>query len=276
MYVYSRYGDWSGGSRSVFGMSKCVGNPCTLPDISGTPGGKYRGKGANYQPGQVIPHDALIDYDCPGDLRDPTSPPLQCKLGHLVPANPHCGVLGHGASRTLDISASSHLFLNGDLNLDAAQLELDPEEERLSNTLIINEKVTPSPIEESDVACKRPEETEGTLIYKGDSKQPLLNEPHLPHGTEVRFDCVKSKERSWKIVCHNGRWMGLSLGCDENGEMASPVFNGSCTFSGPTASRHLAAFYDMLEVKEESNVYEPGAEIVFRCVDIGKPPPASF
>ena len=70
--------------------------------------------------------------------------------------------------------------------------------------------------------------------------------------------------------------MGLSLGCDENGEMASPVFNGSCTFSGPSADSHLAAFYDKLEVKEESTVYKPGAEIVFRCVDIGKTLPASF
>ena len=108
------------------------------------------------------------------------------------------------------------------------------------------------------------------LINRGDSKQPLVNEPHLPHGTEVRFDCVKG-QRSWKIVCHNGRWMGLSLGCDENGEMSSPVFNGSCTFSGPAAGSHLVAFYDVLEVKgHESNVYEPGAELVFRCVDIGK------
>lgn len=37
------YGDWSGGSSSVFGMPKCVGNPCTLPEITGTPGGKYVG-----------------------------------------------------------------------------------------------------------------------------------------------------------------------------------------------------------------------------------------
>ena len=38
------YGEWSGGASSVFGMPKCVGNPCNLPEISGTPGGKYVGK----------------------------------------------------------------------------------------------------------------------------------------------------------------------------------------------------------------------------------------
>ena len=40
---------------------------------------------------------------------------------------------------------------------------------------------------------------------------PLDNHSNLPHGTEVRFDCTKAG-RSWKIVCHNGRWVGLSLG----------------------------------------------------------------
>ena len=53
------------------------------------------GNGGNYRAGQVIPHDALLNYQCPGEAkRDPNKPPLQCKLGHLVPSNPHCGVLG--------------------------------------------------------------------------------------------------------------------------------------------------------------------------------------
>ena len=30
------FGEWSGGASSVFGMPKCVGNPCTLPEITGT------------------------------------------------------------------------------------------------------------------------------------------------------------------------------------------------------------------------------------------------
>ena len=276
------FGDWSGGSSSVFGMPKCVGNPCTLPKISGTSGGRYRGikKGADYQAGQVIPHDALIDFECPGDLRDPNSPPLQCKLGHLIPANPHCGVLGHGAASdwlgNLEVSASSHVVFNGDLDLDSAQLDLEPEEERLSNTLIINDNLaTPSPNEDSEVACQRPQHMEGTLIYKGNSKQPLLNEEQssLPHGTEVRFDCIKAKQRSWKIICHNGRWMGFSLGCDKNGsEVSRPTFNGSCPFSGPLPDSHLATFYDLSEVKtgSEEVIYEPGAELLFRCVDIGE------
>lgn len=31
------YGDWSGGSSAIFGMPKCVGNPCVLPEITGEP-----------------------------------------------------------------------------------------------------------------------------------------------------------------------------------------------------------------------------------------------
>ena len=30
------FGEWSGGASSVFGMPKCVGNPCALPEITGT------------------------------------------------------------------------------------------------------------------------------------------------------------------------------------------------------------------------------------------------
>ena len=277
------FGDWSGGSSSVFGMPKCVGNPCTLPEISGTSGGRYRQqgsrKGANYQAGQVIPHDALIDFECPGEVqRDPHRPPLQCKLGHLIPANPHCGVLGHGAASdwggNLEVSASSHVVFNGDLDLNSAQLDLEPEEQRLSHTLVIQDHVAPSPDEETEEACQRPEHVEGTLIYKGNSQQPLGSEQsNIAHGTEVRFDCLKAKQRSWKIVCHNGRWMGISLGCDKDGgEVSRPVFNGSCAFSGPPPDSHLATFYDLLEVKagSEEVMYEPGAELLFRCVDIGE------
>ncbi len=47
------FGEWSGGSSTGFGLPKCVGNPCELPEISGGEG-KYVGSGGNYRPGQVI------------------------------------------------------------------------------------------------------------------------------------------------------------------------------------------------------------------------------
>ena len=90
----------------------------------------------NYRAGQVIPHNALLNYQCPGepdDVPDPNKPPLQCKLGHLVPSTPHCGVLGHGTADwlgNLNISASSHVVKNGNLDLLSAQLDIDPNDER--------------------------------------------------------------------------------------------------------------------------------------------------
>ena len=55
--------------------------------------------------------------------------------------------------------------------------------------------------------------------------------------------------RSWKIVCNNGRWTGVSLGCDENGqplleeeESATPTFNASCSYQ-PDPADNVVAFH---------------------------------
>ena len=66
-----------------------------------------------------------------------------------------------------------------------------------------------------------------------------------------------------------------SLGCDENGqpqEMSKADFNSSCPYSGPITDGNIAAFYDFHEIMPESEEirYEPGAELLFRCIDIGK------
>ena len=90
------FGEWSGGSSTGFGLPKCVGNPCELPEITGGEG-KYIGSGGSYRPGQVIPHNALINYTCSDDKSKgsvntvPNDFRLQCKLGKLVPHQPHCG-----------------------------------------------------------------------------------------------------------------------------------------------------------------------------------------
>ena len=102
-----------------------------------------------------------------------------------------------------------------------------------------------------------------------------VDEPGV--GTRVKY-------RSWKIVCNDGRWIGMSLGCDDNGqpilddEVASAVhggvdynpFNASCPYLG-TAESNLVAFYGDREVKKNTiERFEPGAELVFRCSDIGR------
>jgi len=42
---------------------------------------------------KVIPHNALINYTCAEERKDvsPNDFRLQCKLGRLVPHQPHCG-----------------------------------------------------------------------------------------------------------------------------------------------------------------------------------------
>ncbi len=116
----------------------------------------------------------MLNYQCPGEAeRDPDKPPLQCKLGHLIPSNPHCGVLGHGTNAdwlgNFEISASSHIVKNGNLDIESAQLDVDPNDERLSKMSVISENVVQSQ-EDSDAPCAKPNHIEGTLIYKGNSK----------------------------------------------------------------------------------------------------------
>ena len=54
--------------------------------------------------------------------------------------------------------------------------------------------------------------------------------------------------------------------------MSKADFNSSCPYSGPIPDGNIATFYDFHEIKPESEEirYEPGAELLFRCIDIGK------
>lgn len=102
---------------------------------------------------------------------------------------------------------------NGNLDLKSARLhDLDPKHERLSKMSVISEDFHDGEGDpEEGTPCSRPTHVAGTITYRGNSREPL-NDPglSLPHGTEVRFDCVKGTNkdlpgRSWKIVCYNGR-----------------------------------------------------------------------
>ena len=69
----------------------------------------------------------------------------------------------------LNISASSHVVKNGNLDLESAQLDINPRDERLSKMNVISESIIEKE-EDSEVACTRPQHVEGSLIYKGNSK----------------------------------------------------------------------------------------------------------
>ena len=50
-------------------------------------------KHGHYREGQVIPHDALLDYTCTNDEGVEEEPRhLQCKLGRVIPNLPSCNV----------------------------------------------------------------------------------------------------------------------------------------------------------------------------------------
>ena len=54
-------------------------------------------------------------------------------------------------------------------------------------------------------------------------------------------------------------------------EIARGTFNASCSYAGPPPDANVVAFYEEMEaIRDEEERYEPGSELVFRCVDIGK------
>lgn len=57
----------------------------------------------------------------------------------------------------------------------------------------------------------------GSLIYK--NGEPVeTDEDNFLHGSEVTFDCIESvlgERTTWKIICENGSWIGVSLNCGE-------------------------------------------------------------
>ena len=147
-------------------------------------------------------------------------------------------------------------------------------------------------------------EVEGSLVYLGDASDPLAfahsDEMEYPHGAEVRFDCLpssyddpdhKRKMRSWKIRCKSGAWVGESRRCDEEGMPRGPAstsgigagdsvssfpeFNSSCAFvagtRGGAEGANVVSFFgdERLEEGVERR-FEPGAELMHRCLDIGK------
>ena len=145
-----------------------------------------------------------------------------------------------------------------------------------------------------------PNKVARSLVYLGDASDPLAfahsDEMEYPHGAEVRFDCLpssyddpdhKTKMRSWKIKCTSGAWVGESLQCDEHGNplglsdaaaaaagSSSPEFNSSCAFvagaDGADGANVVTFFGDERLEEGVARHFEPGAELVHRCVDVGK------
>lgn len=58
----------------------------------------------------------------------------------------------------------------------------------------------------------------GSLVYK--NGEPVeTDENNFVHGSEVTFNCVESilgEKTTWKIICENGSWIGVSLNCGKS------------------------------------------------------------
>ena len=72
--------------------------------------------------------------------------------------------------------------------------------------------------------------------------------------------------RSWKIVCNDGQWTGVSLGCDDSGrplleeeDPALSPFNASCPYL-PNEANNVVAFYGDREL--------PTRRVLFSLTDI--------
>ena len=129
----------------------------------------------------------------------------------------------------------------------------------------------------------------GPQTVDGDDKRNQNNAYgiQVDQGESIEDMLKKVKYRSWKIVCNDGKWIGKSLGCDENGkplleDEATGVdfnpFNASCPYV-KSPGDNIVAFHGDREITAEGflggiethykEYFEPGAELVYRCKDIG-------
>ena len=52
---------------------------------------------------------------------------------------------------------------------------------------------------------------------------------------------------------------------------ARGTFNASCSYSGPSPDSNVVGFFEESEIQVDMEErYEPGAELVYRCMDIGQ------
>jgi hypothetical protein len=177
---------------------------------------------------QVIPHNALINYTCSEERKDVVLSPndfrLQCKLGRLVPHQPHCGSdldtkkaiaagfgnwLGLGSldysARYLDpgvwcgsqfdlpLYCSSHIFKNGDMDSVLSKSN------ELGNPLpsvakLVDRSGSDDDYDEEGSSRKRanclpPNRVDGSIIYRGDSREPMVGGSMVTFPTPLVQGC---------------------------------------------------------------------------------------
>ena len=197
------------------------------------------------------------------------------------------------SSQTEDVlwisyTASTQLFQDSDFQrTEKEALSSDHELEGPGVSISVQTK--------SIKGCQKPNKVAGSLIYfsgtSDDSLRTALTDEEFeyPHGTEVRFDCLPTwhynypdggegkKMRRWRIVCKSGVWIGESLHCRDDKKLlastgtASNQFNSSCRYRAQAEKDNVVTFFGDEQLKDGIvRVIQPGAELIHRCVDIGK------
>ncbi|XP_073987217.1 hig-anchoring scaffold protein isoform X2 [Rhodnius prolixus] len=237
------------GQWNVSVLPFCTPAPCMLPKI---PNGQYL---LGYRPGLTIGNGSSVRFQCDTEYRPSTSEPITCVLGELRPTQPHCKP-----------DPGSLYMAGGDITKAGEMGSVDY-------------------ISGLRGSCGPPARIEGSLVYK--KGEPLAQaERNFPDGTEVTFNCIASimgEKVTWTIICQDGSWLGHSLNCEfEDGQKKvgggvggrfggigiGPRDNTTCLFTN--SEPNVATFYQDQLVTEESVEFPSGAELQFRCADIGK------
>ncbi|XP_066943300.1 sushi, von Willebrand factor type A, EGF and pentraxin domain-containing protein 1-like isoform X2 [Macrobrachium rosenbergii] len=235
------YGAWAVTGKNP----ECQPDPCVLPELNH---GKYT---FGYKKGLTIIHGAKVDYTCDeGWFLNVTE--VSCYLGVLRPAPPACVVPGQ-ATDIINNSEPAPVKRGGSNGGDIT---------------IVDHSLHKKP-------CRPPTPVPGATIFKnGHTLAEGEGDETFPDGTKVVFSCSTNnigEKNTWDMKCVDGNWEGLRFpnSCGADGADEEENF-GNRTCLWRKTEPNVVTFYNDQEITEEMVEFEPGAQLVSRCVDIGK------
>ncbi|XP_077534783.1 sushi, von Willebrand factor type A, EGF and pentraxin domain-containing protein 1-like isoform X3 [Haemaphysalis longicornis] len=276
---------WQGNWTPPGLLPECLPEPCELPVLRG---GRYLG---GYRAGLTISPGSSVEYACDEpQLRQWPPSPLRCRMGRLQPAPPTC-LLPQPTMHTPSARESGPDAAPEEAAVPEASSRGTVEESPTtaasptapSGGDAVPRRVTsPAP---SDRPCSAPERLHNALAFRSSSQSAVESDEEdsrgllqFPHGTEVVFRCIDGAgggERStWKLLCEDGSWLGRPEKCEDGAQQQQLSVpkeerrNRSCVFRN--TEPNLEAFQGDRRITDDALHFPPGAELVFRCKDIGK------
>ena len=102
-----------------------------------------------------------------------------------------------------------------------------------------------------------------------------------PPGASILFRCVPVpgpgrfahrflRKTTWKLTCEEEGWVGRPMPCEDEDVDIEELANRTCIYAPElTKGENVLAFYGD-QLMDDYEEYQPGIELTFRCVDIGK------